>query len=68
MTQDQKDTVSTSVLFLEHAKGYRTERALRERRDEILNAFEEKLARPTRALLEELAEINIRLGDAGESL
>lgn len=52
-----------SALFLEHANGYRTERALDEMRCEILEAFKAGSAVPTTALLEELAEINIALGD-----
>ena len=39
---------------------------LRERRDAILQALEEKQVQPTPALVNELAQLNIALGDAGQ--
>lgn len=57
-------TDSLTALFISHAGGYRTDRALRERRDEILTAIEKREVEPSRDLLEELAEINVKLGDA----
>lgn len=64
MTQGT-DTVNLGALFLEHAGGKFTERALRERRDRILTAITNKIIQPTQEVLEELAEINISLGEAG---
>jgi hypothetical protein len=40
------------------------EKALRARRDRILLAFESGESSPTPGLLEELVEINIKLGEA----
>lgn len=42
------------------------QRALRERRDEILTAIEEKRVQPSQALMRELAELNIAIGDVPE--
>ena len=43
---------------------WRAVRVLQGRREEILTAFVNKEAFPTNELLEELAEINIKLGEA----
>jgi hypothetical protein len=42
------------------------QRALRERRDEILTAIAEKRVEPTEELMRELAELNIACGDVPE--
>jgi len=42
------------------------QRALRERRDEILTAIEERRVEPSRALMRELAELNTACGDVPE--
>ena len=42
------------------------QRALRERRDQILTAIAEKRAEPSEALMKELAELNIACGDVPE--
>ncbi len=39
------------------------ERALEERRARILTAIEERTVKPSKALMDELAELNIALGD-----
>ncbi len=42
------------------------QRALRERRDEILTAIEEQRVKPSQALMSELADLNIAIGDVPE--
>lgn len=42
------------------------QRALRERRDEILTAIEERRVQPSQALMSELAELNVAIGDVPE--
>jgi len=53
-----------ACLFATAAREGLTEGELRARRDRILNDFAEKKAVPTDELLNELAEINIALGEA----
>jgi len=62
--EERTDRVNLQALFIEHAAGYYTERALRERRDRILKAIEDRIVEPTKDVLEELAQINISLGEA----
>lgn len=61
----QNNTVDTSSQKpANYPAWWDTERALKNRRAEILTAFERKEVFPTNELLEELATINIKLGEA----
>ena len=51
-------------LFIKHAGGYKTERALRERRLEICKALDEKKVNFSETLKKELEDIEIKLGEA----
>lgn len=62
--EERTDRVNLQALFIEHAAGHYTERALRERLDRILKAIEDRIVEPTKDVLEELAQINISLGEA----